>query len=160
MRKIAQTICKIPVKVPCEFVRLSCTGKTRHTRCKCILIGWHIFDTIFDIFYTHRIRRVTYNKLVCLFHNDLITDLRTQNSHLAETLYQLQIPTANHTAVRFFSSPELKAQVSFSDCLLSVVRPSVRLFVCPSVCKLFTFSSSSQEPLCQFQPNLAQSILG
>ena len=31
---------------------------------------------------------------------------------------------------------------------------------CPSVCKIFTFSSSSQEPLVQFQPNLAQSILG
>ena len=27
-------------------------------------------------------------------------------------------------------------------------------------CKLFTFSSSSQEPLSQFQPNLAQCILG
>ena len=38
----------------------------------------------------------------------------------------------------------------------SSVRPSVH----PSVCKLFTFSSSSPEPLSQFQPNLAQSILG
>ena len=62
------------------------------------------------------------------------------------------------------SSPELKAQVSFSDHLSSVVclsvRLSVRLSVCPSICKLFTFSSSSPEPLGQFQPNLAQSILG
>ena len=49
-------------------------------------------------------------------------------------------------------SPELKAQVSFSDRLLSAV--------CLSVCKLFTFSSSSQKPLGQFQPNLAKSILG
>ena len=33
--------------------------------------------------------------------------------------------------------------------------------ICPlSVCKLFTFSSSSPEPLCWFQPNLAQSIIG
>ena len=40
------------------------------------------------------------------------------------------------------------------------VRPSVRPSVCLSVCKLFTFSSSSSEPLGQFQPNLAQSILG
>ena len=52
-----------------------------------------------------------------------------------------------------FSSPELKAQVSFSDHLSSVVCPSVRpsvrpsvclsvcLCVCLSVCKLFTFSS-------------------
>ena len=54
----------------------------------------------------------------------------------------------------FYSSPELKAQVSFSDHV--VRRLSVRL----SVCKLFTFSSSSPEPLGQFQPNLAQSILG
>ena len=45
-----------------------------------------------------------------------------------------------------FSSPELKVEVSFSDCL--------------SVRKLFTFSSSSPEPLSQFQPNLAQSIFG
>ena len=51
-----------------------------------------------------------------------------------------------------FSSPELKAQVSFSDHPYSVVRLSV--------CKLFTFSTSSQQPLGQFQPNLAQSILG
>ena len=45
--------------------------------------------------------------------------------------------------------------MSFSDRLLSV-----RLSVCLSVCKLFTFSSSPQEPLGQFQPNLVQSILG
>ena len=50
-----------------------------------------------------------------------------------------------------FSSPELKAQVSFSDRLSSVVGPSV--------CKLFTFSSFSTEPLGQFQPNFAQSFL-
>ena len=37
---------------------------------------------------------------------------------------------------------------------LITCRPSV----CLSVCKLFTFSSSSPEPLGQFQPNLAQSI--
>ena len=36
------------------------------------------------------------------------------------------------------------------------LRPSDPL----SWCKLFTFSSSSPEPLGQFQPNLAQSILG
>ena len=55
-----------------------------------------------------------------------------------------------------FNSPELKAQVRFSDHLSSVICHSV----CPSVCNLFTFSSSSPEPLGQFQPNLAQSILG
>ena len=61
-----------------------------------------------------------------------------------------------------FSSPEPKAQVSFSDQNLSVVRRRCR---CRRrrrrrCFKLFTFSSSSQEPLGQFQPNLAQSILG
>ena len=55
----------------------------------------------------------------------------------------------------FFSSHELKAQVSFSDHLSSVVCMSV----CPSFCKLFTFSSSSPEPLGKFQPNVAQSSL-
>ena len=54
-----------------------------------------------------------------------------------------------------FSSPEPKAQVSFSDQNLSVVRRCRR---CRR--KLFTFSSSSPEPLDQFQPNLAQSIIG
>ena len=54
-----------------------------------------------------------------------------------------------------FSSPELKAQVSFSDHLSSVVclsvrqsvRLSVRPSVRPSVCKLSPFSSSSPEPI-------------
>ena len=55
---------------------------------------------------------------------------------------------------KVFSSPEPKAQVSFSDQNLSVVRRCRRRH------KLFTFSSSSPEPLDQFQPNLAQSILG
>ena len=58
----------------------------------------------------------------------------------------------------FFSSPEPKAQVSFSDQNLSVVRRRCRR--CCRCRKLFTFSSSSPEPLGQFQPNLAQSILG
>ena len=58
-----------------------------------------------------------------------------------------------------FSSPELKAQVSFSDRLSSVVCLSVCLSVSLSVCKLFTFSTSSPNPLGKFQPNLAQSIL-
>ena len=54
-----------------------------------------------------------------------------------------------------FSSPELKAQVSFSD-LSSVVCLSVCLYVC----KLFLFSTSPPEPLSQFQLNLAQGIIG
>ena len=32
--------------------------------------------------------------------------------------------------------------------------------VCPSICKLVTFSSSSPDPLSKFQLNLALSILG
>ena len=50
------------------------------------------------------------------------------------------------------SSPEPKAQMSFSDWNLFVVR-----FCCR---KLFTFASSSPEPLGQFQPNMAQNKLG
>ena len=61
---------------------------------------------------------------------------------------------ANHC---LFSSPEPKAQVSFSDQILSVVR---RCRCRHRRRKLFTISSSSPEPLGQFQPNLAQSILG
>ena len=59
----------------------------------------------------------------------------------------------------FFSSPEPKAQVSFSDQNLSVVRRRRR---CRRRCcrKLFTFSSSSYEPLRQFHTILTQSILG
>ena len=37
---------------------------------------------------------------------------------------------------------------------------SVRLTVCPSVSRRFTFSLSYPEPLGQFQPNLAQRIIG
>ena len=58
------------------------------------------------------------------------------------------------SAVNFiFSSPELKAIMSFSDNNLYVVHRHCRR-------KLFTISSSSPEPQSQFQPNLAQSILG
>ena len=47
-----------------------------------------------------------------------------------------------------FSSPEPKAQVSFSDQNLSVVRRCLQNHCC------------SPEPLSQFQANLAQSIIG
>ena len=56
------------------------------------------------------------------------------NRHPKRNIFSI----VDHT---LFSSPELKAQISFSDPLLSVIC----LSVCPSVCKLFTFSSSSQE---------------
>ena len=55
--------------------------------------------------------------------------------------------------IYFLSSPEIKAQVSFSDHLSSVVCWFVRLSV-------YIFSSSSPVPLGQFQLNLAQSIPG
>ena len=54
-----------------------------------------------------------------------------------------------------FSSPEPKAQVSFSDKNLYVVR-------CCRCCRLRCrchISTSSPEPVGQFQPNLAKSIL-
>ena len=54
-----------------------------------------------------------------------------------------------------FSSPEPKAQASFSDQNLSVVRRC-----CCRCRKLFTFSYSSPGPLGQLQPNLSQCILG
>ena len=60
-----------------------------------------------------------------------------------------------------FSSPEPKSQVSFSDQNLSVVRRcSFRRRSRWRSRKLFTFLSSSPEPMGQFQQNLAQSILG
>ena len=57
-----------------------------------------------------------------------------------------------------FSSPDPKAQVNISDQDLSLVRRRNCWGRCCS--KLFTFLSSSPESLGQFQPNLAQSILG
>ena len=50
----------------------------------------------------------------------------------------------------------------FFICSLELIWSPVvqRLAICPSVCKLFTFSSSHQEPLGQFQPNLRKIILG
>ena len=58
---------------------------------------------------------------------------------------------------KVLSSPKLKAQVSFSDRLLSVVCLSVRL---SDGCKLFIFSTSSPEPLGQFQSNKFVQVKG
>ena len=60
------------------------------------------------------------------------------------------------TSQHFFSSPEPNGQVSFSYQNLSIIRRRWRRWRCH---KFFTFSFSSPEPLGQFQPNLAQSIL-
>ena len=57
----------------------------------------------------------------------------------------------NTYVLSLFSSPEPKAQVSFSDQNLSVVRHRRRRCCCQ---KLFTFSSSPGPPY-QFQPNKA-----
>ena len=60
----------------------------------------------------------------------------------------------NHSrnlATRILAHLSWKLQLAFSGRLFSVV--------CPFVCKLFKLSSSSQEPLGQFQWNLTQIIL-
>ena len=56
----------------------------------------------------------------------------------------------------FFGSPEPKAQVIFSGQNLSVARRRRHR----RRCNVFIFSSFSTEPLGQFQPNVAQIILG
>jgi hypothetical protein len=55
-----------------------------------------------------------------------------------------------------FSSSELKAQVSYSDCPLSVVC----LFVCPSVCKLLHFRLLLQNHRANFNQTRRKSSLG
>ena len=70
-------------------------------------------------------------------------------------ILQIQYQILARRNFSHFSSPEPKAQVSFSDQNLFVLghcRYRRR--------KLFTFSSSPPEPVGQFQLNLAQSILG
>ena len=61
-------------------------------------------------------------------------------------------------AILFFSSPELKAHVSFSDHLLYFVH----LSVCPSICllKLFTFSFFSQNNWANFNQSWHKTTLG
>ena len=74
------------------------------------------------------------------------------------TVYVEKFMNMKYTSL--FSSPKPKAQVSFSDQNLSVVRRR-RCRCCR--CRrsnLVAFSSSSPEALGQFQPNLTQSILG
>jgi hypothetical protein len=53
--------------------------------------------------------------------------------YIVKELSCFSIMVKNKRLVNIFSSPELKAQVSYSDHLLSVVRLSVRLSVCLSV---------------------------
>jgi len=53
----------------------------------------------------------------------------------------------------FISSPELKARLSYSDHVPSVVCR-------PSICKFFLWTTSSTKPLNWFEPNLVGSIFG
>ena len=80
----------------------------------------------------------------------IIRWLKIHNSFLATVIILSDPPFS----LQLFSSPEPKAQLSFSNWNLSVV------WRCSSCHKLFTFSSSSPEPLGQFQPNLSQTFLG
>ena len=76
---------------------------------------------------------------------------------LMNIIHQLfKIDLVGTKSYQLFISPKRKAQVSFSDQTLSVVRSRRRC----SCRKLFTISSSSPEPQGQFQLNFAQSILG
>ena len=83
-------------------------------------------------------------------------DIDDTKTSLSNLLHCNVIKTITKTSV--FSLPELKATVNFSDRLSFVVSPYVRPSTCLS--KLFTFSSSSPDPLDQFQTNLAQGNLG
>ena len=91
---------------------------------------------------TWHINLIVYSVLSCLY------PIRFSIHCFMKTIYQvLPLSCMGKTGFAFIiSSPELKVQVS---CLLSVIVIVVN----------FTFSSSSPEPLGQFQPNLAQSIL-
>ena len=71
----------------------------------------------------------------------------------------LNIFNKNMFSISLLSSPEPKARVSFIGQNVSLVRRRRRrcLWRCR---KLFTFSSSSPEPLCQFQPTWHKASFG
>ena len=79
---------------------------------------------------------------------------------IVQTYLQIQsifLSKVEHVTSSHFSSPESKAQVSFSaeTCSLSFVVDDVVVVIV----NLSHFLSSSREPLSQFQSNLAQRIL-
>ena len=88
-----------------------------------------------------------YNGIICIYHNGVIFH-PSSIWNLVHVYTDIILLHFCGNAV-YTLSWKLKWAFLF-DC---------RLFVCPSVCKLSTFSSSSPKPLSQFQPNLAQSIL-
>ena len=63
-------------------------------------------------------------------------------------------------SISLLSSPEPKARVSFIGQNVSVVRRRRRRRCLWRCRKLFTFSSSSPEPLCQFQPTWHKASFG
>ena len=87
----------------------------------------------------------TDSMLICTFENtcDINSCLVSYQVHCMNNLY----------LASFLAHLSWKLKWAF----LIVFRPSS---VCPSVCELFLFSTSSPEPLGQFQPKLAQSIPG
>ena len=77
--------------------------------------------------------------------------------------FLIKWPSMNYKRMQWTFLAHLSWKLKWAfliTCRPSSVCLSVCLSVCPSVCKPFTFSSSSPEPLGQFQPNLAQNILG
>ena len=88
-----------------------------------------------------------YNGIICIYHNGVIFH-PSSIWNLVHVYTDIILLHFCGNAV-YTLSWKLKWAFLF-DC---------RLFVCPSVCKLSTFSSSSPKLLSQFQPNLAQSIL-
>ena len=85
-----------------------------------------------------------------IFQHYILTCFEKSLKFLCRSTYPIIMGYVKWSMV--LSSPEPKAQMSFSDQNLSVVRRCRR--------KLFTFSSSTPDSLGKFQPNLAQSILG
>jgi hypothetical protein len=95
------------------------------------------------------------------FDNDSNFAVSRRNSvGLTSIFREVQGKGKNADQVSVFSSPELKAQVSYSDRLLSVVRLSVCLSVCPSVCKLLHFQLLLQNHLANFNQTWHKSSLG
>jgi hypothetical protein len=93
-----------------------------------------------------------YSSKPCVNCNIIIDDSvrnRYKNMFIIDKLTMTAYVSSKAT---FFSSPELKAQVSYSDRRLSIVRLSVVNFY------IFDFFSRTTGPI--FQPELAQIILG
>ena len=116
-----------------------------------------------------------YRELVTLYnHLKYISRVRVQtyfNSRFFQTLLilwtlqrwvtRVQSNSCRIQVLSFLTHVNVKPMWAFLIARRpSSVRPSVCLSDRQSVCKLFTFSSSSLEPLSQFQQNLRQSIFG